>query len=262
MVHWRHRACNYGLIGVIAEGHDVGLLVLLPLVESLTGAFYVERRVVRLVDQFLRVITLIVDAAIVILNRRLARLARFDIGLSRRFVRHGYPPHHDIAGPPGLRIKHVEGEPLVLHAEVEDVGVATLRFANGAIGVIEATTSAWPGLLKKTEIHGTQGTAVVEQDDILRWEFMNELDSDAAVREQFKSGSSNTGGAADPKAISFVGHRDQLQDFVQSIQENRDARVDGIDGRKSVEIILAIYQAAWTKQTVTLPLPCDPVRPS
>ncbi|MFY9255720.1 MAG: Gfo/Idh/MocA family oxidoreductase [Fuerstiella sp.] len=146
--------------------------------------------------------------------------------------------------------------------EVEDVGVATLRFANGAIGVIEATTSAWPGLLKKTEIHGTQGTAVVEQDDILRWEFMNELDSDAAVREQFKPGSSNTGGAADPKAISFVGHRDQLQDFVESIQENRDARVDGIDGRKSVEIILAIYQAAWTKQTVTLPLPCDPVRPS
>lgn len=146
--------------------------------------------------------------------------------------------------------------------EVEDVGVATLRFANGAIGVIEATTSTWPGLLKKTEIHGTSGTAIVEQDDVLRWEFENEDARDTEIRERFQPGSANTGGAADPKAISHVGHRDQLQDFVESIQQGRDPRVDGVDGRKSVEIILAIYQAAWTKQTVKLPLAADPVRPA
>jgi UDP-N-acetyl-2-amino-2-deoxyglucuronate dehydrogenase len=146
--------------------------------------------------------------------------------------------------------------------EVEDVGVATLRFANGAIGVIEATTAAWPGLLKKTEIHGTKGTAIVEQDDVVRWEFEEEAPDDTKIRAQFKPGSSNTGGAADPKAISHVGHRDQLQDFVSAIQQNGTPRVDGIDGRKSVEIILAIYQAAWTKQTVCLPLAGDPERPS
>jgi predicted dehydrogenase len=146
--------------------------------------------------------------------------------------------------------------------EVEDVGVATLRFANGAIGVIEATTGAWPGLLKKTEIHGTKGTAIIEQDDVLRWEFENEDASDAEVREKFKPGSANTGGAADPKAISHVGHRDQLTDFVQAIQNGTAPSVDGVDGRKSVEIILAIYQAAWTKQTVKLPLAGDPVRPT
>ncbi|MCP4506409.1 MAG: Gfo/Idh/MocA family oxidoreductase [Fuerstiella sp.] len=146
--------------------------------------------------------------------------------------------------------------------EVEDVGVATLRFANGAIGVIEATTAAWPGLLKKTEIHGTQGTAIIEQDDVVRWEFENDVPDDAGIRDQFKPGSANTGGAADPKAISHVGHRDQLQDFVNAIKQNGTPRVDGIDGRKSVEIILAIYQAAWTKQTVRLPLAGDPGRPS
>lgn len=145
--------------------------------------------------------------------------------------------------------------------EVEDVGVATLRFANGAIGVIEATTAAWPGLLKKTEIHGTTGTAIVEQDDVVRWEFAEEASEDAQIREQFKPGSSNTGGAADPKAISHEGHRAQLADFVEAIEQNKPAKVDGIDGRKSVEIILAIYQAAWTKQTVKLPLASDPVRP-
>ncbi len=146
--------------------------------------------------------------------------------------------------------------------EVEDVGVATLRFANGAIGVIEATTSAWPGLLKKTEIHGTKGTAIIEQDDVIRWEFEGEQPSDAEVREKFAPGSANTGGAADPKAISHTGHRDQLADFVQAIQNDTAPMADGIDGRKSVEIILAIYQAAWTKQTVKLPLAADPVRPT
>ncbi|RMG34549.1 MAG: gfo/Idh/MocA family oxidoreductase, partial [Planctomycetota bacterium] len=45
--------------------------------------------------------------------------------------------------------------------EVEDVGVATVQFANGALGVMEATTSAFPGLLKRTEIHGTEGSAIV-----------------------------------------------------------------------------------------------------
>lgn len=146
--------------------------------------------------------------------------------------------------------------------EVEDVGVATLRFANGAVGVIEATTSAWPGLLKKTEIHGTKGTAIVEQDDVLRWEFEDEDPGDPEIRELFQPGSANTGGAADPKAISHVGHRDQLQDFVEAIQQGHTPRVDGVDGRKSVEIILAIYQAGWTKQTVQLPLPADPQRPA
>jgi len=146
--------------------------------------------------------------------------------------------------------------------EVEDVGVATLRFANGAIGEIEATTADWPGLLKKTEIHGTKGTAIIEQDDVLRWEFENEDAGDVEVREKFKPGSTNTGGAADPKAISHVGHRDQLTDFVQAIQNGTSPMADGIDGRKSVEIILAIYQAAWTKQTVKLPLAGDPVRPT
>lgn len=146
--------------------------------------------------------------------------------------------------------------------EVEDVGVATLRFANGAIGVIEATTAAWPGLLKKTEIHGTTGTAIVEQDDVIRWEFAEEGDNDEKVREQFKPGSANTGGASDPKAISHEGHRAQLTDFVEAIQNGTVPSVDGVDGRKSVEIILAIYQAAWTKQTVKLPLAGDPERPA
>ena len=136
--------------------------------------------------------------------------------------------------------------------EVEDVGVACLKFTNGAIGVMEATTAAWPGLLKKTEIHGSKGTVIIEQDSILRWEFADEKAEDAEIRSRLGANSASSGGASDPKAISFVGHQMQLEDFVAAISTGQQPRVDGAEGRKSVEIILAIYEAARTGRSQKL----------
>src|SRR4051794_39206199 len=68
-----------------------------------------------------------------------------------------------------------------LRIEVEDTAVAALRFKNGALGVIEAATSAFPGLLKRTEIHGERGSARVEQDDITLWDFQLKVPSDAEI---------------------------------------------------------------------------------
>lgn len=138
--------------------------------------------------------------------------------------------------------------------EVEDTGVAAVRFQNGALGVIEATTSAFPGLLKKTELHGTQGSAIVEQDDILLWQFEPAARKDAAIRKRFARRVGGGGGASDPKAISYRGHYEQLRDFVRAVQTGDQPLVDGEEGRKSVEIILAIYQAARTGRAVKLPL--------
>jgi predicted dehydrogenase len=138
--------------------------------------------------------------------------------------------------------------------EVEDTGVAAIRFRNGAMGVIEATTSAFPGLLKKTEIHGTQGSAIVEQDDVLLWNFEPSARKDAAIRKKFARRVGGGGGASDPKAISYKGHYEQLKDFVQAVQTGTKPLVDGEEGRKSVEIILAIYQAAKSGRSVKLPL--------
>jgi UDP-N-acetyl-2-amino-2-deoxyglucuronate dehydrogenase len=137
--------------------------------------------------------------------------------------------------------------------EVEDVGVACLKFRNGAIGVMEAATAAWPGLLKRTEIHGSRGTVIVEQDSILKWEFADPQPGDQELLQRLGGSSATTGGAADPKAISFIGHQLQLQDFVDAIAEKRPPKVDGAEGRKSVEIILALYAAARSGQTQQLP---------
>ena len=144
--------------------------------------------------------------------------------------------------------------------EVEDVGVATLRFKNGALGVIEATTAAFPGALKKIEIHGTAGTVVIEEDSILTWEFAKKQRKDESIRKTFASAGSG-GGASDPSAISYVGHMEQLRDFIKSIRTGSKPLVDGAEGRKSVEVILAIYKSAWTGRRVELPLKSDPKRP-
>ena len=81
--------------------------------------------------------------------------------------------------------------------EVEDVATATLRFQNGALGVIEATTAAYPGYLKRIELHGSHGSAVLEEEDLKTWDFAKKLRADAAIHEAMKKSKSTGGGAAD-----------------------------------------------------------------
>ena len=111
---------------------------------------------------------------------------------------------------------------------------------------MQATTSVYPGYPKTIAIHGDRGSAVIEQDDILKWDFTPETPDDAKIRMRFAHKTGASGGASDPAAISHEGHRRQLSDFVQAIGENRPPLVDGRDGRKSVALICAIYEAART----------------
>jgi predicted dehydrogenase len=136
--------------------------------------------------------------------------------------------------------------------EVEDTAVACLRFASGALGVIQAATSAYPGLPKTIAVHGERGSVVIEQDDVLRWNFTPETPSDRDIKEKFAQKTGASGGSSNPAAISHVGHARQLADFVRAIQTGKPPLVDGREGRKAVEVILAIYQAAATGKTVTL----------
>lgn len=141
--------------------------------------------------------------------------------------------------------------------EVEDTAVAILRFRNGALGVIEAATSAFPGLLKRTEIHGDGGSARVEQDDITLWEFRDKMIEDDEIQASIGARSGFMAGASDPRGITHAGHRDQLDDFLRAIDEERAPFVDGREGRKSVEIIRAIYRSAETGRMAALPFEDD-----
>jgi predicted dehydrogenase len=143
--------------------------------------------------------------------------------------------------------------------EVEDVAMATVRFANGALGVIEATTAAFPGALKRIELHGSSGSAVLEEEDIKSWQFAKPVKQDAPLLARMQGKTKTGGGAADPAAIGHHGHMLLFKDFVQAVRKGTKPAIDGYEGRRSVEIILAIYKAAETGKRVTLPLPADPV---
>jgi predicted dehydrogenase len=136
--------------------------------------------------------------------------------------------------------------------EVEDVATASLRFANGALGVIEATTAAFPGSLKKIEIAGTHGTAILEEESIIRWTFAKETAKDRKLAEALLNNTKTGGGASDPAAIGHAAHRELFKDFLKGLASGKPSMTEGAEGRRSVELIVAIYQAAKTGRTIKL----------
>ncbi|MDA9859490.1 Gfo/Idh/MocA family oxidoreductase [Rubripirellula sp.] len=136
--------------------------------------------------------------------------------------------------------------------EVEDVAVANLKFKSGALGIIEATTTSFPGSLKRIEISGDQGSAVLEEEDLKEWNFAEETAEDADIRKRMSGQTESGGGAADPSAIDHHGHTMVFSDFVAAINEKRAPLIDGHQGRRSVEVIQAVYESAKSGQRVKL----------
>ena len=136
--------------------------------------------------------------------------------------------------------------------EVEDTAVACLRFASGALGVIQATTSVHPGYPKTIAIHGDHGSAEIEQEDVVRWDFNPETEDDKALKEKFSQKVGASGGASNPGSISHEYHARQLADFVRAINTNTAPMVDGQEGRKAVAIICGIYESMRTGRVVTM----------
>lgn len=136
--------------------------------------------------------------------------------------------------------------------EVEDTAVATLRFKSGALGVIEATTTAYPGSLKRIEVTGSGGSVILEEEDLTQWEFVEPDDQDEIIRREMAGQTETGGGASDPAAIGHHGHTELFNEVVAAIRENRPSTLDGQQGRRSVEVIQAMYESAKTGRIVRL----------
>jgi predicted dehydrogenase len=136
--------------------------------------------------------------------------------------------------------------------EVEDAAVASLRFANGALGVIEASTAINPGFYRRIEILGTKGSAIVEEDNISLWKFDEERDSDQIVREKFSGEHRSGGGVSDPKAIGDIGHLRQILDFIKAIDNGHAPAIDALEARKAVALVTAIYESAGSNRIIYL----------
>jgi UDP-N-acetyl-2-amino-2-deoxyglucuronate dehydrogenase len=138
--------------------------------------------------------------------------------------------------------------------EVDDAAIVAIEWACGALGVIEGTTAAWPGFPKKIAISGDAGSAVLEEESLTFWQFRKERPRDAKIRAGLVSDEAHGTGASDPMAFSPENHRRQLADFLRAIERGTRPLVDGREGRKAVEIILAAYRSAETGKRVELPL--------
>jgi predicted dehydrogenase len=134
----------------------------------------------------------------------------------------------------------------LLHAiEAEDTLVALLEFANGALGVLQATTSAYPGYPRRLELTGSEGTLIIVQDRLLAADLRN-----PPVDLQCGEKADENPSASSPVVSDVRGHQFVLEDFLQSIQNNTSPRCEGREGRRSLALVEAIYAACRTGERV------------
>jgi len=138
--------------------------------------------------------------------------------------------------------------------EVEDAAMAILKFENGALGVVEATTAAYPGLTTRLKVHGDRGSAVIDNDELSYYHSAPEGEAGAAYgasgsgnqAEEVLAGRASGGGenaAADPSSLGLQ-HADQLRDFIAAVREGREPLLNVERARQVVAVILAVYESA------------------
>lgn len=126
--------------------------------------------------------------------------------------------------------------------EVEDTLAAVLRFAGGAMATITATTTTRPGFPHRLELYGSDGGIQLEGETIRRWELGG--GTGPGPEPPTNEGGSDAGAAASPRGISPTGHTKIMQDFIEAVRVGRAPMVDGAEGRRSLETVLTIYDAA------------------
>ena len=124
-----------------------------------------------------------------------------------------------------------------------------------AVGHLEsAAMEQNPFPARRFEVYGTRGSAILVEEDLTYWRFDDEAEEDARIRAEYGGLTTTGGGAGDPAAISYEGHRQEFANFLAALDEGREPFPDGREARKAVEVILGIYESARSKRIVSLPL--------
>ena len=144
------------------------------------------------------------------------------------------------------KVKSVFGyaRTLAREIEVEDTASAVVEFENGALGIIQGTTSVTPGYPRKLQINGDKGSIEIVDGDITVWD-VEGLDKPDFGRVGSLSHN-------DPMAFQIDGHIKQIRDLIGAIGSNTKTSVDQYEGKKPVELITAIYESSKTGKQVFL----------
>jgi predicted dehydrogenase len=142
---------------------------------------------------------------------------------------------------------HARAVTALAKIETEDTAVATLKFKNGALGIIEATTAARPTDLEGSlSVLGEKGMVEIAGfavNQIRHWRFVDETPADKEVIEKF---------SVNPPNVYGFGHQAYYEHVVDCLTNERAALVDGLEGRKSLELITALYESIETGREVSL----------
>ncbi|MCR4669422.1 MAG: Gfo/Idh/MocA family oxidoreductase [Clostridia bacterium] len=134
------------------------------------------------------------------------------------------------------------------YLEAEDVGMAVIKFKNGAIGTIEGTTNVYPRNLEETlYIFGENGTVKIggkSTNNIDVWDFADETEDD----------QKNKGLEEQTSNVYGNGHTSLFADVIDAIKNDRKPYVDAVAGRNALEVVLSIYKSQKTGQPVRFPL--------
>ena len=134
------------------------------------------------------------------------------------------------------------------YLEAEDVGMAVIKFKNGAIGTIEGTTNVYPRNLEETlYIFGENGTVKIggkSTNNIDVWDFADETEDD----------QKNKGLEEQTSNVYGNGHTSLFADVIDAIKNDRKPYVDAVAGRNALEVVLSIYKSQKTGQPVKFPL--------
>jgi predicted dehydrogenase len=129
--------------------------------------------------------------------------------------------------------------------DVEDAAVATLRYRDGTLGQLLATTATYPGGEIRYELGGRDGSAEVRGEELTTLAFREVRDDDAAVRERF---SGPDAGADEPDPLEIPN----IREFLDARERDEPFMLDGPESRKAVAIVEAIYESAERGESVTL----------
>ncbi len=130
--------------------------------------------------------------------------------------------------------------------ESEDVVCAALKYANGATGILQASTAFWPGYTERMEIHGTKGTAIISGDRLTTWNVQDDAGDPAPVSQEVASGSS------DPMAISLEPFEREFLNYGEAIKTGGKPLISGEEGYQALEIVLSVYRSCREGLTVSL----------
>lgn len=149
--------------------------------------------------------------------------------------------------------------------EVEDTTVATVRFESGALGVVHATTAAYPGLTARLQVHGSMGSAVIDDDELTYFHAQSlapgseapaygagTSGNQASLLLPDPAGETTPTAGSDPGALS-VAHCRQYTDFIDAIRSGRAPKVTVGDACATLGVVLAIYRSAAEGRPVQVP---------